>query len=257
MAVHMHIFLTGASTGIGNAIAHELDSHFKGEAIFSLVSRKKELLEKVAQTLKSKSAVYAADLSEPSVAEMTLERAVKDHGPIDILINNAGMQNIDHFTSIKNEDADKLLKLNYTTPARLMRKVLPAMVERNAGNIINIASVGGITPTPYMAEYCASKAALASLALGLSGEYKDTNIHFLTVYPGPIETPMSEYAGDRYEKDAMSKVPFGTADGLAKEIRIALTKKKHKVVYPAIYQTAEIFRDFSIWVTAKMAPKPR
>lgn len=253
----MHIFLTGASTGIGNAIARELDNHFKGQAFFSLSSRKKELLDDLAKTLKSKSAVYAADLSEPAVAEMTLERAVKEHGPIDILINNAGMQNIDHFTSIKNEDADKLFKLNYTTPTRLMRKVLPSMAERNTGTIVNIASLGGITPTPYMSEYCASKAALASLAIALSGEYKDTALHFVTVYPGPVETPMSDYAGGRYEKDAMSKVPFGTADGLAKEIRIAIEKKKHKVVYPAIYQTAEVFREFSIWVTAKMAPKPR
>ncbi len=253
----MHIFLTGASTGIGNAIARELDTHFKGEAFFSLASRKKELLGDLAKTLKSKSAVYAADLSEPAVAEMTLERAVKENGPIDILINNAGMQNIDHFTSIKNEDAEKLLKLNYTTPARLMRKVLPSMAERNSGTIINIASLGGITPTPYMAEYCASKAALASLAIALSGEYKDTKLHFLTVYPGPVETPMSNYAGDRYEKDAMSRVPFGTAAGLAKEIRIAMEKRNHKVVYPAVYKTAEMFRDFSIWVTAQMAPKPR
>jgi len=253
----MHIFLTGASTGIGNAIARELDNHYKGEAFFSLVSRNKELLDKLASQLKGKSAVYAADLSEPAVAEMTLDRAVKEHGPIDILVNNAGMQNIDHFTSIKNEDADRLLKLNYSTPARLMRRVLPSMVERNSGVIVNTASVGGITPTPFMAEYCASKAALASLAIGLSGEYKDTKLHFLTVYPGPVETPMSDYAGGRYEKDAMSKVPFGTADGLAKEIRIAIEKRKHKVIYPAVYRTAEMFRDFSIWVTAQMAPKPR
>lgn len=253
----MHIFLTGASTGIGNAIARELDTHYKGEAVFSLASRKKELLDQLAGTLKSKSAVYAADLSEPSVAEMTLDRAVKDNGPVDILINNAGMQNIDHFTAIKNEDADKLFKLNYTTPTRLMRKVLPPMAQRNAGVIVNIASLGGITPTPYMSEYCASKAALASLAIALSGEYKDTKIQFVTVYPGPVETPMSDYAGGRYEKDAMNRVPFGTADGLAKEIRIAIEKNRHKVVYPAVYKTAEMFRDFAIWATAQMAPKPR
>jgi short-subunit dehydrogenase len=253
----MHIFLTGASTGIGSAIAAELDKHFRGEATFSLVSRKKELLEAVGSKLEGKSAVYVADLSEPSAAEMTLDQAVKENGPVDILINNAGMQNIEHFLSIKNEDAEKLLKLNYLTPARLMRRVLPSMVERNSGEIINIASLGGITPTPYMAEYCASKAALASLALGLSGEYKDTKIHFLTVYPGPIETAMADYAGDRYEKGAMKNVPFGTTDGLAKEIRVAMEKKKHKVVYPALYKTAEMFRDFSIWVTAQMAPKPK
>jgi len=253
----MHIFLTGASTGIGNAIAREFDAHFKGEATFSLVSRKQNLLEALAKELKSQSAVYAADLSEPSVAEMILDRAVKENGPIDILINNAGMQNIDRFEAIKNEDADKLFKLNYTTPTRLMRRVLPEMLKRSSGAIINIASLGGITPTPFMSEYCASKAALASLAVALAGEYKDTPLQFLTVYPGPVETPMAEYAGDRFEKDAMKNIPFGTPEGLAKEIRIAYEKRRGKVIYPGVYKTAEMFRDFSIWVTAQMAPKPR
>lgn len=253
----MHIFLTGASTGIGNAIAREFDTHFKGEAFFSLVSRKQDLLDALAKDLKSKSSVYAADLSEPTIAEMTLERAVKEHGPIDILINNAGMQNIERFESIKNEDADKLLKLNYTTPSRLMRRVLPEMLKRNTGAIINIASLGGITPTPFMAEYCASKAALSSLAVALAGEYKDTALQFLTVYPGPVETPMAEYAGDRFEKDAMKNIPFGTPAGLAREIRIAYEKRRGKVIYPGVYKTAEVFRDLSIWVTAQMAPKPR
>lgn len=253
----MHIFLTGASTGIGNAIARELDKHYKGEAAFSLVSRKKDLLDELAKTLRSKSAVYAADLSEPAVAEMTLDRAVKDNGPIDILINNAGMQHIDHFAAIKNDDAEQMLKLNYTTPVRLMRRVLPSMGERNTGVIINIASLGGITPTPYMSEYCATKAALAALATALAGEYKDSKLHFLTVYPGPVETPMAEKAHGRFSGNAAQNVPYGTPEGLATEIRKAIEKKKGKVIYPAVYQTADMFRDFAIWVTAQMAPKPK
>ncbi|MCS6972615.1 MAG: SDR family NAD(P)-dependent oxidoreductase [Leptospiraceae bacterium] len=253
----MHIFLTGASTGIGNAIARELDRHFAGSAFFSLVSRRKELLEALAKELDGRAAVYPADLSEPAIAETVLEQAVQEHGPVDILINNAGVQHIDHFTSIQNEDAEKLLRLNYLTPARLMRRVLPTMAERNNGTIVNIASIGAIIPTPYMAEYCASKAALAALATALAGEYKDTQIHFLTVYPGPIATAMAEYADTRYGKGVTSNVPFGTAEELAKEIRIAIAKKKHKLIYPAFYRGADLFRDFSIWLTAHMAPKPK
>lgn len=253
----MHIFLTGASTGIGNAIARELDKHYAGSAVFSLVSRKKDLLDQLAKMLSGKSEVYAADLSDPAIAEETLARAVNDNGPVDILINNAGMQHVDHFTGIANADAEQMLALNYTTPVRLMRKTLPAMAERNAGVIINIASLGGITPTPYMAEYCATKAALAALAVALSGEYKDTKLHFLTVYPGPVETPMAEKAHDRFSGNAAQNVPYGTPEGLATEIRKALEKKQAKVIYPALYQAADTFRDFAIWVTAKLAPKPK
>lgn len=253
----MHIFLTGASTGIGNAIARELDAHYKGEAVFSLVSRKKDLLDELAKTLKGRSQVYAADLSEPSVAEMTLDRATKDLGPVDILINNAGMQHIDHYTAIKNEDAEQMLKLNYTTPVRLMRKTLPGMAERNTGSIVNIASLGGITPTPYMSEYCATKAALGALTVALAGEYKDSKIHFLGVYPGPVETPMAEKAHGRFSGNAAQNVPYGTPEGLAKEIVKALDKKKGKLIYPAVYQTADMFRDFAIWVTSQLAPKPK
>ncbi|MBV6494527.1 MAG: hypothetical protein LDLANPLL_02560 [Turneriella sp.] len=253
----MHIFLTGASTGIGNAIAHEFDRYFKGEAFFSLSSRKKELLENLANSLNSKSAVYAADLAEPTVAEMTLDKAVAEHGPVDLLINNAGVQNINHFIAIQNDDAEKMFKLNYITPVRLMRKVLPQMLKRNSGTVVNIASIGGITPTPFMSEYCASKAALAAVTVALAGEYKNSKIHFLTVYPGPVKTAMAEYADERYEKDAMNYVPFGTAESLAKEICVAIEKKKTKVIYPAIYRTAELFRELSVWVTAQMAPEPK
>jgi len=253
----MHIFLTGASTGIGNAIARELDTHYKGEAAFSLVSRKKDLLDDLAKTLKGKASVFAADLSEPSVAEMTLDRAVKENGAVDILINNAGMQHIDHFTAIANDDAEQMVRLNYTTPSRLMRKALPAMAERNTGIIINIASLGGITPTPYMSEYCATKAALAALSVALAGEYKDSKLQFITVYPGPVETPMAEKAHGRFSGNAAQNVPYGTPEGLAKEIRLSIEKKRAKIVYPAVYKTAEMFRDFAIWVTAQMAPKPK
>ncbi len=68
---------------------------------------------------------------------------------------------------------------------------------------------------------------------------------------------MAEYADGRYEKDAMNYVPFGTAESLAKEICVAIEKKKTKVIYPAVYRTAEFFRDLSIWVTAQMAPEPK
>lgn len=253
----MHIFLTGASTGIGNAIARELDSHYKGEAIFSLVSRKKDLLDALAQTLKSKSAVFAADLTEPTTAVATLESAIKENGPVDILINNAGVQNINHFTAIKNDDGDRLMRLNYTTPTHLMRAVLPMMIERDRGTIVNIASLGGITPTPYMAEYCASKAALGAVTQALQGEYKDTQLHFLGVYPGPVQTPMAELANERYEGKTAQNIPYGTAEGLAKEIRVALEKRRSKVIYPALYQAASMFPSFATWVTAQLAPKPR
>jgi short-subunit dehydrogenase len=253
----MHIFLTGASTGIGNAIARELDRFYQGAAKFSLVSRNKELLDTLALNLQSPSQVYACDLSQPRHALETLEQATRENGAVDILVNNAGMQIVDYFTSISETDAARAMDLNYTTPAALMRSVLPVMVSRNAGVVVNIASLAAITPTPYMAEYAASKAALAALATALTGEYKDTAVHFLTVYPGPIKTPMAEKAQQKYAGSAAQNVPYGTAEELAAEIRKAIHNKKKKLVYPALYRSAEYFRDFAIWMTAEFAPKPR
>lgn len=253
----MHIFLTGASTGIGNAIARELDKFYKGAAKFSLVSRNKELLATLALNLQSPSRVYACDLSQPRQALETLEQATRENGAVDILVNNAGMQIIDHFTSISETDAARAMDLNYTTPTALMRSVLPAMASRNSGVVVNIASLAAITPIPYMAEYAASKAALAALSTALTGEYKETTVHFLTVYPGPVKTPMAEKAQQKYSGSTAQNVPYGTAEELAAEIRKAIHSKKKKLIYPALYRSAEYFRDFAIWMTAEFAPKPR
>ncbi|HNL54752.1 MAG TPA: SDR family NAD(P)-dependent oxidoreductase [Turneriella sp.] len=253
----MHIFLTGASTGIGNAIARELDKFYKGEAKFSLVSRNKELLDALASNLQSPAKVFPCDLGQPQKALETLAQATQQNGPVDLLINNAGMQFVDHFTSISEADAARAMDLNYTTPTALMRSVLPAMASRNSGVVVNIASLAAITPTPYMAEYAASKAALAALSTALTGEYKDTAVHFLTVYPGPVKTPMAEKAQEKYSGSAAQNVPYGTAEELAAEIRKAIQNKKKKLVYPALYRSAEYFRDFAIWMTAEFAPKPK
>lgn len=253
----MHILLTGASTGIGYALARELDVFYAGAARFTLVSRNKELLETLALNLQSTAKVFACDLAQPQKALEILAQATQQNGPVDILINNAGMQFVDHFTSISEADAARAMDLNYTTPTALMRGVLPAMQQRNTGVIVNVASLAAITPTPYMAEYAASKAALAALSTALSSEYKDTAIQFLTVYPGPVKTAMAARAHERFAGGAALHVPYGTADGLAVEIRRAIQSKKRKLVYPAVYRAAEYFRDVSIWLTAEFAPKPK
>lgn len=253
----MHIFITGTSTGIGHAIALEFDQNLGGVLNFSLVSRKKNLLDGLAARLTNKSSVYPADLSDDKSAADTLKKAIEENGPVDILINNAGVQNINHFTAINDEEAQKLFRLNYTTPARLMRQVLPKMAERNSGAIINIASLGAITPTPFMAEYCASKAALGALTTALQGEYKDTAIHFLGVYPGPVKTAMADLANDRYEGNTAQNIPYGTPEGLAREILKAYKNQTKKIVYPAFYQVADFFPGLSTWVTAQLAPEPK
>lgn len=252
----MHIFLTGASTGIGNALARALDHAYRGQARFSLVARNRELLEQLAQNLHSPSAVYPCDLSDTEKALATLKQAVSDQGPVELLVNNAGMQLVDRFTAISEHDAARAMALNYMTPAALMRAVLPPMAERNSGAIVNIASVAAITPMPYMAEYAASKAALATLAVALAGEYKNTALHFLTVYPGPIKTPMAERAQQKYTGSAAQLLPYGSAEDLAAEICRALQSRKKKLVYPAIYGSAEYFRDLATWMAAEFTPAP-
>lgn len=253
----MHIFLTGASTGIGNAIARELDRFYGGNATFSLVSRNRELLETLALNLQSAAKVYPCDLADTDHALATLAQSIQENGAVDMLINNAGVQIVDYFERISEADAARAMELNYRTPTALMRKVLPSMAERNSGVVVNVASLAAMIPMPYMAEYAASKAALSALATALSGEYKDTAIHFLTVYPGPIKTAMAEKAQEKYSGSVVQNVPYGTAEELATEIRKAIENKREKLVYPALYRGAEYFRDFAIWMTAQFAPKPK
>jgi short-subunit dehydrogenase len=231
----MHIVITGASSGIGAALARELAT--LPEARLTLVARRRPLLESVARELRVPVHVIERDLaSTDASASDWLAEAEQVNGPVDVLINNAGVQVIGRTSSIDVARGEASLQVNLVTPLRLTRAVLPGMLERRAGTIVDISSMAALAPTPGMTYYNASKAGLAAASEALRGELRGTGVDVVTVYPGIVATDMAEGALHAYGSNlALRLQPTGTTSGLARMVRNAIVRKRARVIYPRAY----------------------
>lgn len=248
----MHVVVTGASAGIGEAIARELA---RAGGKLSLVARRKDKLEKLAADIGDGALALPRDLGDPTQATDWIAEAEAAHGPIDVLVNNAGVQIIEPLETTDPDAGEQLLRLNVLTPMRLTRAVVPGMIARGRGTIVDIASMAALTPMPGMFYYNGAKAALANASEGLRGELRGTGVHVVTVYPGPVHTDMGARGVLRYEKTlAAALSPWGTADELAVLVRKAIEKKRARIIYPRSYAVARWFPNLSRWFTARFSP---
>lgn len=250
-----HALVTGASSGIGEALCRELA---RAGYRMSIVARRGDLLERLRREIGGEIHVIARDLSDSAAAGECLASAEGALGPIDVLVNNAGAQMIGYGAVAKLERTEALLRLNLQTPLRLIAGVVPRMLEARAGSIVNIASTAAFAPTPYMAHYSASKAALAAISEALRGELLGSGVHVLTVYPGPIDTPMAAAGYAAYEKALSSRLmPVGSPATLARRIRCAIERRRGRIVYPRVYVLARWFPGTTRYLLDRWTPKPR
>jgi short-subunit dehydrogenase len=233
--MNQHVVITGASSGIGAALARELG---RAGAKLTLIARRRDLLDQLAKDIGPTCRVIAHDLADPDHLFDWIAGAEAEHGPIDILVNNAGMENTGAVAKADVDQAKKLFQLNLLTPILLTRHLLPLMIERKSGMIVNVASVAGLVAPPLQAYYGASKAGLAEFTEAARGELSRnrSGVHLMTVYPGPVKTDMAEHAfvamGGR---DNVAKMPEGTPDQLARRIHRAIKRKSKRVIYPRFY----------------------
>jgi short-subunit dehydrogenase len=247
----MHIAITGASSGIGEALARVYaDAGFS----VSLIARRKELLMQLAASLPTRSFVRAVDLIDFENCALWITEAERELGPIDILVNNAGMQIVAPTEETSSEEGESVVKLNLLTPLRLTQAVLPGMLARGSGTIVDIASIAALAPTPGMHHYNAAKAGIAAASEALRGELRGTGVHIVTVYPGPITTAMAQASFDRYGGD-LNWVPTGTAKGLAHQIRRAVERKQARVIYPRFYAVSRHLPALTRFLVDRLTPR--
>lgn len=180
------VLLTGGSRGIGPVVAEALAR--RGSAI-ALAARSKSGLYEVAARLKgfgSETLVVPADLREQSHREGLVSTVLKQFGKIDILINNAGLETEGVYTELPWSSIEETIEVNLVAPMALTHLVLPGMLERKAGNIVNIASIAAKSGAPYAATYSGTKAGLAEWTRALRLELADTGVHFSTIFPGYV-----------------------------------------------------------------------
>jgi short-subunit dehydrogenase len=192
--------VTGASSGIGLELAKVLAA-----AKYSLVitARSPEPLEALAADLRRDGAqvtVITADLSTPDGAKSLLEEIKKRDIRIDLLINNAGLGTHGPFWKNDLEKEMSLLQVNVLTLAFLTHQILPGMIERGHGRILNVASTAAFQPGPLMANYYASKAYVLSFSEALSNELRRSGVTVTALCPGPTLTDFQRRAGIKNSK---------------------------------------------------------
>lgn len=187
--------VTGASSGLGVGFARRLAA--EGLNVL-LVARRRELLETVAAELRSASGVEAevwvADLTE----RVDRSRLAARMAELDVshLVNNAGFGTMGEFKDVAPDRVSDEMELNMVALTELTRAVLPHMVQRGAGAIINVASTAAFQPIPTMAVYSASKAYVMRFTIALWEELYATGVRAIVICPGPTDTDFFATAGD-------------------------------------------------------------
>ncbi|HEX2973397.1 MAG TPA: SDR family oxidoreductase, partial [Tepidisphaeraceae bacterium] len=188
--------ITGASSGIGYDLAKEFARH--GHDLVVL-ARNREALDKLAQECTAqfqvKVQVLAKDLADPSTPEQVHNELQQRSLPIDILVNNAGFGTHGPFAQRDLAGEIQLVQVNVLAVMQLTRLLLPAMIERRSGRILNVASTAAYVPGPYMASYYASKAFVLSHSVALAEEVRHRGVTVTALCPGPTRTAFQSRAG--------------------------------------------------------------
>jgi len=239
MVPAMHVLVTGASSGIGAAIA---DEYLQRGANVTVVARRRDRLDAIAARPGARCHVIAVDLAQHDRALAVVEEAEAVLGPIDVLVNNAGVQILGPTHKTAWTEVEHLMKVNVFAPLRMTMAALPRMIERRRGTIVDVASMAAIAPTPGMLFYNASKGALAAASEGLRAEVAPHGVHVVTVYPGPVRSEMETAARNAFATSpTLTRVPTGTPETLARLIAEAVEQRKPRVIYPKIYGLSRLF----------------
>jgi NADP-dependent l-serine/l-allo-threonine dehydrogenase ydfg len=204
-----NVFITGASSGIGKATAYSFGKN--GDNLV-LCARRLERLEEIKKDIEEKYAVkvyiYKLDVTIYENVADTVKEIIKTVGNIDILVNNAGLAlGLDKFQNYSINDMQTMIDTNIKGLLYVTREIIPYMVSKNSGHIINIGSTAGMYAYADGAVYCATKAAVKFLSDGIRIDTIDKNIKVTTIQPGIVETDFSEvrFHGDKAKAEKVYK----------------------------------------------------
>jgi len=185
------VLVTGASTGIGKALAYEFASRGANMALGALPQEQSQLND-VAKNLEEafniRTWCFPVDLAEPDGPDKLFQAVKREAGVVDILVNNAGTAIYGKFWEQPRAGLQKMVELNLNAPLQLMHLFLPDMIGRKKGTIFNISSVSALQPTPFQTVYGATKAGLQSLSQALRTELKGTGVTVCTLNPPYVDT---------------------------------------------------------------------
>jgi uncharacterized protein len=230
--------VTGASAGIGEAIARELASRGHGVA---LVARRGERLRALAGELSESHGVRAeaieADLEDAAAREQLAARIEALGLEVEVLVNNAGFGDSSNFAATKRERLLAMLRVNCEALLDLQARYLPGMVERGRGAVINVASTAAFQPIPGTATYAATKAFVLSLSEAVHQELKGTGVSVTAVCPGPVKTEFTQVAGIAHAEDQLPGL-FWTDSAAVAKAAVDAAVEGRRVVVPGLLNRA-------------------
>lgn len=222
--------VTGAAGGMGTAIANALIQDGYGVV---LADRDEQALRALAEKLGSKAFALVLDISDAAAVDRMLELIPEEFRPIDVLVNNAGhdIGGRTRFDKGSADDWSDIIQTNLVGLMRVTHTLLPDMVRRNTGDIVNMGSISALRLVPDMAPYSASKAGVHMLTDIIRGELAETGIRVTEIMPGLTRTNIinTRYRGDTaLEKQYFDQFKMALApDDVARSVMYALSQPRH------------------------------
>ncbi|MAR89982.1 MAG: SDR family oxidoreductase [Pseudomonadota bacterium] len=240
--------ITGASAGIGYEISKLLAA--QGHDLV-LVARREDRLQQLADYLRREYGiavrVLALDLSQPQQIDTLYQTLERENIPVDILVNNAGVGSYAAFTKTGMDSIQQQLDLNIQALTLLCRRFAEDMARRGLGKILNIASLSGFMPGPYLAVYHASKAYVVALSEALQAELKGTGVSVTVSCPGPVATEFHGVAGTTGSL-FLKLLPMQSAAQVAGHAVSAMDKRR-TVAVPGLFNQL-------LMLLARLTPRP-
>ena len=223
------MLITGASSGVGAALARRLA---EGNATVGLVARRRDRLAEVladCHRTSPDSTMWVADLGDTAAIAELGRQAWDTLGGIDVLINNAAVPKRRAVTELDPFDAEAVMRVNFFAPMHLTLAVLPPMLERGTGMIVNVSSVGGRLGIIHESAYCASKFALCGWSEALAVDLHGTGIAVKLIEPGPVDTEIWDQPDN---DEPLYDGPKVSADEVADGIIAALGDERFEHYVP-------------------------
>ena len=200
------VLVTGASGGIGKAIAIELSSN---GADLCLTGRNKSELERLQKLIGGNCEIIISDLSKSEGIDELANSAQEKMGQIDILINNAGITRDNLFMRMSEEDWNEVINVNLNSIFKLTKQLIKGMIKRRYGRIINITSVIGVAGGAGQSNYSASKAGIIAMSKSLAQEVGSRSVTVNSIAPGFIETNMTAELSDDRKQEILNSISIG------------------------------------------------
>jgi short-subunit dehydrogenase len=255
------VLVTGAAGAIGAAIARAMRTAWP-ETRLALLDRDAAAMAGLAHDLGA-ATTHGADLRDVD-ALPALVRALDPPDPpdrpdpIDGLVNCAGVMRVRRVSTWAWDDARDLLAVDLLAPLRLQALLVPGMVERGGGVIVNVASMAGKTPLKGCAYYGAAKAGLGMASEIAHAELAPHGVRVVTVYPGPVRSALEAGARADYGGGGWFArlAPVGDPAELARRVLAAIAQGEPRVVYPRVYEFGRIAPNLASWIALTLGPPP-